>query len=271
MGFVRFSSVDDRRDARTRNGRIVRGTLLAAACSALAMTLGATGRAQSQNAPQGGPASAADYKHDKSPRLRDIPPKPYVGKKEHEANPNPRAVSQHKNQPDTMVQGTLAPPAMPGTDLNFDGIGFPGVACNCAPPDTNGAVGKTQYTQIVNEGLQVFDKTTGASVMGPVNIETLWSGFGGVCQTYGDGDPVLLYDQLSDRWVISQFAGASVPTDECIAVSETSDATGAYYRYAFHLGSNFFDYPKLAVWPDAYYMSMNVFNSSGTAFLGPQP
>ena len=51
----------------------------------------------------------------------------------------------------------------------------------------------------------------------------------------------------------------------------TSDATGSYHRYDFHLGTNFFDYPHFSVWPDGYYMSMNVFNSSGTAFLGPQP
>ena len=160
---------------------------------------------------------------------------------------------------------------MPSADKNFDGIGFPGVACNCAPPDTNGEVGSTQYVQIVNEGFQVFNKSTGASVFGPVGIQTLWSRFGGVCQTNGSGDPVVLYDQLANRWVVSQFAGVSVPTDECIAVSTTDDATGSCNRYAFHLGSNFFDYPKLAVWPDGHYMAMNVFNSSGTAFLGPQP
>ena len=160
---------------------------------------------------------------------------------------------------------------MPATVQNFDGIGFPGVACNCAPPDTNGDVGATQYVQIVNEGFQVFDKTTGASKLGPSGISTIWSGFGGVCQSNGNGDPVVLYDQLADRWVISQFAGVSVPTDECVAVSTTGDATGSYYRYDFHLGSNFFDYPHLSVWPDGYYMSMNVFNASGTAFLGPQP
>ncbi len=132
-------------------------------------------------------------------------------------------------------------------------------------------MGLTQYVQIVNEGYQVFNKSTGASVLGPSGIATIWSGFGGVCQSNGDGDPVVLYDQIANRWVISQFAGVSVPTDECVAVSTTSDATGSYNRYAFHLGSNFFDYPKLSVWPDGYYMSMNVFNSSGTAFLGPQP
>src|SRR5439155_15735887 len=116
-----------------------------------------------------------------------------------------------------------------------------------------------------------FNKTNGASVWGPFGITTLWSGFGGVCETAGDGDPVVLYDQLANRWVISQFAGASVPTDECVAVSATSDATGSYHRYDFHLGSNFFDYPKLSVWPDAYYLAENVFNSAGTQYLGPQP
>jgi hypothetical protein len=132
-------------------------------------------------------------------------------------------------------------------------------------------VGDTQYVQIVNEGYQVFNKDTGASMLGPSGIATLWNGFGGVCQNNGSGDPVVLYDQLANRWVITQFAGVSVPTNECIAVSTTSDATGSYHRYSFTLGTNFFDYPKLSVWPDAYYMSMNVFNSSATAYLGPQP
>jgi subtilisin-like proprotein convertase family protein len=160
---------------------------------------------------------------------------------------------------------------IPATILNFDGIPFPGVGCSCSPPDTNGVVGTTQYVQMVNEGSQVFNKTTGASVLGPVSIVSLWSGFGGVCESNGNGDPVVLYDHLANRWIITQFAGTTVPTDECIAVSTTSDATGTYNRYAFHLGTNFFDYPHLSVWPDAYYMSMNVFNTAGTAFLGPQP
>jgi Carboxypeptidase regulatory-like domain/Fibronectin type III domain len=239
--------------------------------SALALSQSATGVAQSGQGPAGEPSSGRDYRHDTSRPLRDIPPLPYVGKAEHEANRNPRRISQHRDEPETVAQTTLAEPAMPSAGLNFDGVGFPGVACNCAPPDTNGEVGATQYAQIVNEGLQVFNKTTGASVLGPVGIKTLWSGFGGVCENNGSGDPVLLYDQLANRWVVSQFAGVLVPTDECIAVSTTSDATGSYNRYAFHLGSNFFDYPKLAVWPDGYYMAMNVFNSTGTAFLGPQP
>ncbi len=220
------------------------------------------------------PIVGYDSHHDTSAALRDIQP---VTPNQKET-PQPRAVipllklptRNSPNRPDTAVQGSPAAPNMPSPILNFDGIPFPGVNCNCAPPDTNGEVGLSQYTQIVNQGLQVFDKATGASVFGPVDIATLWSGFGGVCEG-GFGDPVVLYDQLANRWVVTQFAGAGIPTDECIAVSQTSDATGAYNRYDFVLGTDFFDYPKFGVWPDAYYMGMNVFNSSGTAFLGPQP
>src|SRR6185436_3105218 len=217
----------------------------------------------------------ASYHNDTSKPLRDMKPMPAIPKAEH-SNENPKIPNKHKDLADPVVQDrfnvmNLMTTNMPSPLLNFNGIGFPGVACNCAPPDTNGEAGATQYVQIVNEGFQVFDKTTGASVLGPVGISTIWSGFNGPCETAGDGDPVVLYDQLANRWVVSQFACASVPTDECIAVSTTSDATGSYHRYDFHLGSNFFDYPHLGVWPDGYYMSMNVFNSTGTLFLGPQP
>jgi hypothetical protein len=199
-----------------------------------------------------------------------------VFKPRKEANENPKIAHPHKDAPDRVVQTSIAADEftaanMPTTEANFNGMQFPGVACNCAPPDTNGEVGATQYVQSVNEGFQVFDKTTGATLLGPSGISTIWGGFGGVCEFNGSGDPVVMYDQFADRWIISQFAGVSVPTDECVAVSTTGDATGSYHRYDFHLGSNFFDYPHLSVWPDGYYMSMNVFNSSGTSFLGPQP
>src|SRR5881396_1612303 len=227
----------------------------------------------------GQPIVGTSYKNDVSPALRNVahlwPPKL---KPQHEAAENPLIPNNHEDSPDTVVQDkfitalALQSPHIPGPILNFDGIPFPGVGCNCAPPDTNGAVGKTQYVQIVNEGYQVFDKATGNSVLGPNSISSVWTGFGGVCETSGSGDPVMLYDHLADRWVISQFAGASGGpiTDECVAVSTSADATGTYNRYGFHLGTNFFDYPKLSVWTDAYYMSMNVFNAAGTSYLGPQ-
>jgi hypothetical protein len=217
------------------------------------------------------------YKNDVSPPLANMPQLPVVQRPEHEAAENAKIPHNHVNKPDPVVQNFLAPDVMPATILNFDGIPFPGVACNCAPPDTDGEVGLTQYVQMVNEGYQVFNKATGASVLGPSDIQTIWQGFGGACETGGSGDPVVLYDQIANRWLISQFAtatGGNPITDECIAVSTTNDATGTYNRYGFHLGSNLFEYPHIGLWPDpannGYFMSDNVFNSSGTGFLGTQ-
>src|SRR5262249_20308205 len=107
--------------------------------------------------------------------------------------------------------------------------------------------------------------------LGPNSISSIWGGFGGVCQNNGDGDPVVLYDQLATRWLISQFAGTSQPTDECIAVSTTADATGSYNRYDFHLGTNFFDYPKRAARPAAYSWPRTASTAAATPRLGPQP
>jgi len=180
---------------------------------------------------------------------------------------------RHRDDADPIIQKlvrNLLPSFLSDPILDFDGIPLTGSFCNCLPPDANGAVGATQYVQLVNNAFQVFDKNTGTSVFGPTAIASIWAGFGGVCQNNRSGDPILLYDHLANRWVITQPAGSPIPTDECIAVSTTSDATGSFNRYDFHLGSNFFINPRLSVWPDAYYMSMNVFNSSGTAYLGPQ-
>src|ERR1043166_6675616 len=156
------------------------------------------------------------YHNDTSPPLRDmkqLPIKPHLidDKDGVEANRNPANPTDpdHIDATDSVVQSFLAPDAMPATIRNMDGILYPGVACNCAPPDTDGDVGATQYVQMVNNGYQVFNKSTGASVLGPSAIATIWSGFGGVCQTTGNGDPVVLYDQLAGRWLISQFAGST--------------------------------------------------------------
>ena len=190
------------------------------------------------------------YHNDVSPPLSDLPaiwpPKPSKDKEDEEgreARRNPKLpLPLHVDAPDPVVDhglpGPFVPEVMPGTILNFDGILYPGVNCFCLPPDTNGAVGATQYVQMVNMGYQVFNKTTGGSVLGPLAITSIWSGFGGVCESSGQGDPIVVYDKIANRWVISQFAGANV-TDECIAISTTSNATGTYNRYAFHLGSNF--------------------------------
>ena len=135
------------------------------------------------------------YHNDVSPPLREMPAwNPADIKQEHVANENPKIPIVHQDSADPVIQnrhasvfGFLAP-HVPSPILNFDGIPFPGVGCNCAPPDTDGEVGATQYVQIVNEGFQVFDKATGNSVLGPNSISSVWSGFGGACQNGGGGE-----------------------------------------------------------------------------------
>jgi hypothetical protein len=176
---------------------------------------------------------------------------------------------------DTALQTSAGPLISVTAGHNFDGVGdnFVGpqgtFVVRGIPPDTNGAVGNTQYVQLVNTSFAVFDKATGAAVYGPVATNTLWSGFGGQCETNNDGDGIVLYDKAANRWVITQFAvsGGTGNYYQCVAVSTTSDATGSYHRYAFSM-PNFNDYPKMGVWPDAYYMSFNMFTSTTGSFVG---
>ncbi|MGA9565315.1 MAG: choice-of-anchor D domain-containing protein [Candidatus Korobacteraceae bacterium] len=175
--------------------------------------------------------------------------------------------------PEDPVRQALAPLTSNGpvTGLNFDGLGQGqySFTVQYIPPDTNGTVGATQYVQWVNASFAIFDKTTGAKLLGPVTGNTLWSGFGGGCQTNNNGDPVVTYDKLANRWVMSQFSVGSTPYLQCIAVSQTSDATGAWYRYSFSYGnSDFDDYPKMGVWPDAYYETFDMF-LNGQTYIGP--
>ncbi len=220
---------------------------------------------------------SAEVKHDTSPALRDLPSAPYTPteRAEHDV-PLPYFPP---NQTDGALQHTAAPSLQtPAVISSVDGVGsgFTGpqgsFTVNSAPPDTNGAVGATQYVQIVNSAIAIFDKTTKAAVLGPKSTNTLWSGFGGVCQTDNDGDGVVVYDKAANRWVISQFAvtgagTAGTPYLQCVAVSTTSDATGTYNRYAFSYGTTFPDYPKMGVWPDGYYTTFNMF-AGGTTFAG---
>jgi len=101
---------------------------------------------------------------------------------------------------------------------------------------------------MVNAGYQVFDQSHGQLRS---RSERYLLAFGAdsaaPARTVARVIQLFFMDQLADRWVISQFAsatGGAPITDECVAVSTTSDATDSYNRYGFHLGSNFFDYPQ---------------------------
>src|SRR5467141_4939181 len=162
---------------------------------------------------------------------------------------------------DQALQQLSLPLVNTTSGLDFDGIG----AAGAAPPDPNGSVGATQFVQVVNVEYAVYDKTSGALLLGPTPIHTIWSGFTGDCANGDGSDPVVLYDKAAQRWVVSQINLNF--NAYCMAVSTTSDATQSYYRYEFSFGSNTPDYPKLAVWPDAYYWTANMF-SSAMNFIG---
>ena len=157
-----------------------------------------------------------------------------------------------------------SPIRTPSPDLSFEGMSLQNGGSGW-PPDTIGDIGPNHYVQMVNTSFAIFDKS-GNTLSGPTNINQLWQGQGNACERCNDGDPVVLYDPLADRWLLSQFAVCEYPYHECIAISQTADPTGAYYLYAFEINDYFPDYPKFGVWPDAYYMSANESDVGAYAF-----
>jgi hypothetical protein len=235
---------------------------------------GYSGARAQQSVIQGAPEVNAAVQHDVSPALRNMPSKPHAFfpvEKPFRPIPSGPATA---TAPDGALQTSSGPTIAATNGLNIAGVGNGdyGFAPNAAPPDTNGAVGATQYVQWVNESFAVFDKSTGAIAAGfPKAGNTLWTGFGGGCEANNDGDPIVQYDKAANRWVLTQFSVTNPSTYgylQCVAVSTTSDATGTYNRYAFSYGSTQFnDYPKLGVWPDGYYVTFNIFNN-GQTFAG---
>jgi hypothetical protein len=168
---------------------------------------------------------------------------------------------------DPAVQQEFLPNVSTTGLLNFDAMTST-QGGGAIPPDTNGSVGSTQFVEIVNVALEVFDKTTGNVIMSPTPITALWSGFGGPCETSAGGDPVVLWDKAAQRWLVTQLAFTFTDDFQCVAVSTSADATGSYNRYAFDEGPDLSDYPKYSVWTDAYYTTANIY---GNTFLGARP
>ncbi len=149
---------------------------------------------------------------------------------------------------------------------NFDGVSAQGYA----PPDVSGDVGTNDYMMMVNSRFQIWDKN-GNSLLGPYNLSTIWSGFPGPwASSLNDGDPIVRYDDQADRWLASEFSLPNYPYGPfymLVAVSQTSDPTGSWYRYGYEF-ADMPDYPKLGVWSDGYYMSANRFASGSGNFVG---
>ena len=174
-----------------------------------------------------------------------------------------------QEQPDPVLQAAPGPSVSTTLFLNIAGVGNGdyGFAPNAAPPDPNLSVGATQVVQWVNESFAIFDKLSGALLKGPVAGNTVFQALGGSCASNNDGDPIAQYDKIANRWILTQFSVSTTPYLQCVAVSTTSDATGTYNLYSFNYGTQFPDYPKLGVWPDAYYITFNIFNN-GRTFAG---
>ncbi len=211
-------------------------------------------------------------KQDTSPPLSSIPAAPPKAqaafRKEHRVKRLPPLPTKMAAFADTVVQTKAPTKLLIGPMLEIEGIGegLPGYQVMSFPADTTGAVGSTQYVQWVNTTVIVFDKGSQQIVFGPRDGSALWKGFGGNCENFNDGDPIVLFDRMANRWVLSQFAVSGNPFSQCVAISTTADATGAYHRYEFQY-QEFNDYGKFGIWPDAYYAAYNMFGAND-AFLG---
>lgn len=152
---------------------------------------------------------------------------------------------------------------------SFDGlgVGFAGAMPTQPfrnPSDNALAVGPDHIFQIVNSRYAVFTKkgarfdTTGKVLVGSAPTNMIFAGVGGQCEARTNGDAVVKYDQLADRWLVVMpifrrpANDSTGPFSMCYAVSVGPDPLGAYYKYEF-LRPLFPDYPRIGVWPDGYY------------------
>jgi hypothetical protein len=215
-------------------------------------------------------------RHDASPPLRAMPllPAQPVNGQTHAPIPLPgrQGAGPETYRLDPLLREPAGPVALPSPELSFDGVENVNFVL---PPDSNGdigydpATGARYYFQMVNLSFAIWSVSTNPSrIYGPALNRTLWQGFGGPCETTNDGDPIVLFDPLASRWLMSQFAlpnDPSGPYYQCIAVSQTADPTAGWYRYEFKISdTKLNDYPKFGVWPDAYYYSVNQFSNCQT-------
>lgn len=96
---------------------------------------------------------------------------------------------------------------------SFDGLGVGfegphGMPVVRNPSDNSLAVGPDHIVQTVNTRTAIFTKkgkkydTTGTVLYGAVPNSTFFHGFGGICEATNNGDTVVRYDQLADRWLV---------------------------------------------------------------------
>ncbi|HQZ94940.1 MAG TPA: carboxypeptidase regulatory-like domain-containing protein [Pyrinomonadaceae bacterium] len=182
------------------------------------------------------------------------------------------AGSNYAFRDEALPDAPAQPSVLPTPGVSFEGLSSQDnqttFGTTFAPPDTVGDVGPNHYVQMTNTLVRIFNKN-GTPASAPFLLSSITNVVGGPCVNMDDGDPIVNYDPLANRWILSQFCPGPVPGHQMFAVSTTPDPTGSYYVYDFvNPSGSFFDYPHVGVWPDAYYMTVNQFNQAGTAFLG---
>jgi hypothetical protein len=250
-----------RRRLRLFVAAAVMAALAAAICAGAATKASAVSMSRGTSQ---GPVFTWDVAHDTSLPLRDLAAGRIPGEGEDPANEvegGPLADGVGYS-PDGALQTAMPPATIPSTQANFEGLSnqdnFNIFGFRVNPPDPNGEVGPNNYVEMINLVFGIYDKA-GNLLLGPVDTGTLWSGFAIPDCTDPSGDPVVMYDQFTDRWILTQFTTRGPEYWNCVAVSTTSDPTGSYYRYAFSTGPNFPDYPKYGNWRDSYVITTREF------------
>lgn len=138
-----------------------------------------------------------------------------------------------------------------------------------APPDTIGDVGQNHYVQMFNLLTEIYDKD-GNSILGPFPTSTFFSGIPASWCAYLDaGDPIVLYDEETDRWMVSQFLDPGFQNGLCIAVSTSGDPTGSWNVYEYDFDDiGFPDYPKFGFATGALSLMVNLFEPYQGSALG---
>ncbi len=167
----------------------------------------------------------------------------------------PYAATAQPKGPDGVWQRTLGNnrSALSEPILNFQAQTSP-----YFPPDECGAAGPNHFMQAVNTTYAIYSKT-GQLLAGPTNMNQLFGSVPGA--NCNDGDPIILYDQMADRWFAAEFSLCGNPDRMLIAISTTNDPTGTWYQYSFNMGG-MPDYEKFGIWPDGYYMGTNTSNNT---------
>lgn len=249
------------------------GKNLSLLISALTLLLCPSLNLAAQNGPVHPDSVVAPTHFDVSPPLRDMAKRvgPVRGKVWEEDSEDSLGVAKKNSQPiaDAVEQKLATGPSNFTVGMNILGLGFgfPNWQdCSiCFVPDTNLAVGDTQVTEYVNVVYGVFDKSTGATILGPVFENQLWAGFSGPCSTDQSGDVIVQFDKTAHRWLFYHAVLTdSPPFTLCFAISTSPDATGTYNRYQYTVPKNsgYPDYGKMGTWTNSYFLT---FLSGGEA------